>query len=253
MRIAITNWSNRVVGGAEQYLGSVGEYLRARGHELGLWHEAGNPEDSPLIPLGASITSWNVSELGPDRALAALAKWRPDVIYGQGMQNPALERETLRIAPSVFFAHNHHGTCISGSKAHLFPVPRPCNRRFGAACLVHYLPRRCGGLNPITMVEQYQLNVRRLGTLRHYSVLITHGTSLAHEYRDQGIRCEKVRFFAGVADAPKVNFQAWSPASSWRLLMMGRMMATKGGSLLLDALPEIVWRLKKTCVVDDRG
>jgi glycosyltransferase involved in cell wall biosynthesis len=253
MRIAVTNWSNRLTGGAEQYIASLSELLLTAGHEFALWHEGDAPRSRPLIPVCSQICTWNVGELGSDCALAKLRQWRPDVIYGQGMQDTALEQATLSIAPSVFFAHNHHGTCISGSKAHLFPIARPCRRKFGRACLLHYLPRRCGGLNPITMIGQYSLNVRRLDTVRRYSMLITHAKSIAAEYRLQGITCDTVRYFgADLADSDR-GTEDWSPAASWRLLMMGRMMSTKGGSLLLDTVPRVVHRLKKPLLLTIAG
>src|SRR5450432_4476197 len=117
MRIAITNWSNRMVGGAEQYIAALGEYMSARGHDVALWHETREPSDRAAIPLPARVATWDAGELGTSRALEALREWRPDIIYCQGMRDQQLHLATLPFAPSVFFAHNYHGLCISGGRA----------------------------------------------------------------------------------------------------------------------------------------
>lgn len=245
MRIAFTNWSNRMVGGAEQYLAQMSEHMLTRGHELSLWHQSSEPEDRPVMPVAARIPTWDVSRLGAARAVAGLRRWEPDVIYCQGSVDPETEAETLKIAPSVFFAHNYHGTCISGSKCTSFPVVRPCDRRFGSACLAHYLPRRCGGLSPFTMIRSYLLNRRRLEVLGGYSQVVTHSESLMREYMRHGIDCERLRFFAGPGAERPQGVTEWIPSTSWRLLMIGRMISTKGGELLLDALPRLSMSLNR--------
>ena len=45
MRIAITNWSRRVVGGTEGYIQAVIPALAARGLEVALWTEQDEPTD----------------------------------------------------------------------------------------------------------------------------------------------------------------------------------------------------------------
>jgi glycosyltransferase involved in cell wall biosynthesis len=158
--------------------------------------------------------------------------------------DPETERRTLEIAPAVFFAHNFHGLCISGGKATQFPIIEPCERRFGPSCLLRYFPRRCGGLNPVTMMRAYQTNRQRLQVLAKYSAVITHGSHIVREYRDQGIRCEQIVFPIGRGTGHDVATN-WVPDSELRLLMMGRMMRTKGGDVLLDALPLLTKRLQR--------
>src|SRR6185437_10644831 len=134
-------------------------------HELAFWRQTHGPENRNVIPAAFRIPIWDASELGLDRSLAALRRWQPDIIYCQLIPDPATEAKILEVAPSVFFAHDYHGTCISGGKATHFPVLQPCTRRFGPACLGHFYLRRCGGKDPITMVQDYRLNVQRLRLL----------------------------------------------------------------------------------------
>lgn len=246
MRIAITNWSNRLAGGAEQYISDIGQILLARGHELSLCHEASDPEERDLIPLPTSAVTWNIHELGLENALFGLRQWRPDVIYCQGMLDPWTEARIQEIAPTVLFAHNYNGTCISGSRTTHFPIVQPCTRRFGPACLGRFYPLRCGGLNPVTMIRDYQRSAQRLSVLSSYGQVITHSAYVAREFRRNEIRCETVRFFtSGPARDLPAQRPDWAPGKQWRLLMITRMTEAKGGSLLLRALPSIAARLSK--------
>ena len=133
MKIAVLSQSNRVVGGAEEYLR---RFLAAAGHsenEVGFWYETTDgPLDRATIPDPPS-GGWSLAEPGRRAGLAALHRWQPDVIYAHGIQSPELEEEVYGIAPAVFFAHVYVGTCISGARTNWFPTAKPCERPFGPA------------------------------------------------------------------------------------------------------------------------
>ena len=99
----------------------------------------------------------------------------PGLVYVHGLQDPQIEHQLLDIAPAVCFAHNYYGTCISGGKTFKNPTMTPCHRVFGGACLVRYYPRRCGGWNPITMVQEFRRQADRLGfcQYKHLTLSIT--------------------------------------------------------------------------------
>src|SRR5688572_29154705 len=103
MRIAIVNWSNRRFGGTGTYLSALMPALAGAGHEIALLHEVEEPGDQPRLPIPAVAPAWSVSALGLHRTLQSLREWRPDVIYAHGLLDPNVERETLEIAPAVFF------------------------------------------------------------------------------------------------------------------------------------------------------
>lgn len=187
MRIAVVNWSRRRAGGVETYLGGIVPELFRAGNEVAFWYEVDRPRNRERIALPAEVPVWSVEELGAGRALAALAAWRPDLIYAHGLLDPRLEEEVLKVAPAVFFAHSYYGTCISGAKTFKRPVVRPCDRRFGWRCLVHYYPRRCGGLNPLTMLKEYARQSMRLEVLRAYSAIVTHSSHLRSELIKHGL------------------------------------------------------------------
>src|SRR5437773_911122 len=195
MRILIVNWSSRKIAGIEDYLANVIPALHRRGHELALVHEVDTPDTRERIPLPAGAPSWAVSFLGIRRTLECMKIWCPDLIYAHGLLDPRFEASFLTIAPAIYFAHNYYGTCISGMKTFKFPTVRPCNRRFGTACMLHYFPRRCGGRNPITMWRLFRREWRRLVNLRKYQAIVTHSNHMREEYIRNGIPEPRVHSF----------------------------------------------------------
>jgi glycosyltransferase involved in cell wall biosynthesis len=238
MRVAVLSRSNRVVGGIEDYLQRFLIAAAGSGHDVGFWYETTDgPPERPTIqdPPGRG---WPIAELGRAAAMAALRRWRPDVIYAHGVASPELEEEAYGIAPAVFFAHVYVGTCITGGKTTWFPVAKPCDRPFGPACLAHYFPRRCGGLNPQTMLQQYRVQSRRLAIIRKCAAVVTHSTHMRDEYIRNGIPADRVFSFPFyVVESVSDELPARPLARCPTLMFIGRMEMAKGGDLLLDALP----------------
>jgi glycosyltransferase involved in cell wall biosynthesis len=240
MKVAVLGWSNRVVGGAQEYLRRFLAAMTDSGNEVGFWYETTEgPAARATIP-DPSAGGWSIAELGRAPALAALRRWQPDVIYAHGVMSPEVEEEAYSIAPAVFFAHVYVGTCISGAKTTWFPAAMPCNRRFGPACLAHYFPRRCGGLSPLTMLQQYRLQARRLAVIRKCAAVVTHSEHMRDEYVRNGIPADRVfRIPFYVAESVPEELPARPLAARPTLLFLGRMEAPKGGHVLLDALPRV--------------
>lgn len=254
MRIAIAYQHWRILGGIETHLSIVIPALIERGHEVAFLHESDGPVDRPLILSSTTLPAWSVSTLGQAAALAALRNWRPQVIYGHGLQDPDLEAGLLDVAPVIFFAHAYHGTCISGAKSFKFPTKQPCDRQFGLACLAHYYPHRCGGLNPATMLRQYAVQSRRLAHLRQYRAVLVASSHMAGEYARHG--CEgSVSVVPYPVPSPRVPAELPSSLSDdcCRLLFLGRMELLKGGDVLLAALPRVRERLGKELSVTLAG
>src|SRR5947199_2732 len=144
MRIAVTNWTRRLVGGTEGYVQAIVTTLAARGIDVALWTEDDSGSGSKIsVPCG--VAHWCVGESDAASALAGLRRWKPDLIYAHGLRDLTLEHQTLDLAPGIFFAHSYHGICISGTKTFARPEIEACHRPFGVGCLACYYPRRCGG------------------------------------------------------------------------------------------------------------
>jgi glycosyltransferase involved in cell wall biosynthesis len=216
------------------------------------------------------MQTWCVADLGPDAALQALRDWHPDLIYTHGLLSPKLEAATIKIAPSIFFAHNYYGTCISGAKTFKRPVVTPCDRRFGAMCLLHYYPRGCGGWSPLTMMMLYRRQARRLKLLSGYEAIVTHSKHMRAEYINHGIEPDRIHDllyyvrntqtnvplveafpqFFNITNARQGKAEVEGTTHNghrleWRLLFLGRMDFLKGGTIFLDALPQISAALQR--------
>jgi glycosyltransferase involved in cell wall biosynthesis len=285
MRIAVVNWSTRRVGGVETYLNTIIPELARAGHEIAFWSEVDGPIERARIELPPNAPAWCVAALGAEPALASLSDWRPDVIYSHKLADPELERRVLSVAPSVFFAHDYNGTCISGTKTFRFPVVQPCSRRFGWQCLAHYFPHRCGGLSPVTMFKLYGLQSRRQENLHRYDAIVTHSDHMLAELIKHGLSPRRAYNFpyyvqpadsngspstatpsrlsspspssslaGGVAEAsPQLNSTRAGSRGELHLLFSGRMEYLKGGHVFIDALPRVAASLDRRLLVTFAG
>ena len=242
MRILIATWSSRHAGGVETYLARVIPALRGRGHEIGFCYEVDEPVDRLPLALPPDAA---VFPIGRDLegALASIRAWHPDVTYVHGLLEPEREARVLDLAPAVFFAHSYYGTCISGDKTHKFPVVVPCGRRFGAACLALYFPRRCGGLSPLAMARSYNRQRHRLQLLHRYAAVVTNSEHMRREFTRHNVAGGRVLHLSHAAtDAAAAPLRFSLPvrrSGCWRLMFTGRMDRLKGGGTFIDALPHV--------------
>jgi glycosyltransferase involved in cell wall biosynthesis len=230
LRIAVATRRSGHGGGVEQYLATVVPALVGSGHELACWFETVSPADSS--PRWDDVTCWTADQAND--SLSALAEWRPDVIFAQGISSPGLERALMALAPSVCFAHSYYGTCISGAKMHRSPTVRCCTRRFGAACLVHYYPRRCGGLSPLTLLSLYRRQQARLDLLRQYDRILVASRHMAAEYSRHGLE-DKTRVVPLPIASAARSLACTHGNDLIRLLYLGRLEEAKGAHIAIDS------------------
>jgi glycosyltransferase involved in cell wall biosynthesis len=234
MRILIATRHMAIVGGVETYLQAVLPQLVAV-HELGVLAEV--TATGGILAACPDVPVWYAS--GPTRAavLEEIRRWRPDVVYCHGLEDPDLESTLVQSFATVMFAHNYHGTCISGSKSHTWPAFRPCERRLSPGCLLAYLPCGCGGLNPLTMVRLYRGQRRRQALLADYRAVLVASRHMREEYRRHGVADERLHllplFPAGIDPDPNPpGFRT----PKGRILLLGRLTNLKGGGFLIEAL-----------------
>jgi glycosyltransferase involved in cell wall biosynthesis len=240
MRVAVVTHAARKIGGTETYIEALLPALESAGHRTAAVFESDGDLTRPPIRIASQMQCWSVQDHGPDVALLRLMSWAPDVLYVHGLGSVDLEARIQRIAPSVFYAHNFYGQCISGSKCYRHPSRATCTRTFGPACLAHYFPRGCGGRNPVQMLKDYQLQAARLQLLHRYVRVLTNSNYLATEFSRHSIQAQCVPLFVSKLplEPPAIGkFALPVDRDPWRLLFLGRAEPLKGGDLLLEALP----------------
>jgi glycosyltransferase involved in cell wall biosynthesis len=260
MRIAILTQSARMAGGVESYLDTIIPMLEAAGHEISLLCEADAPPAARAISRAADAPLWCAAQLGAQRTLELLRQWRPELVYSHGLADAEFEARALTLAPSMVFAHDYRAICVSGSKTFSFPGSTPCTRRLGAGCVANFYPRRCGGLNPLTMLADFRNASRRLATLRNARAVLVASEYVRTEYLRNGLSPDAVHCVGlpivdrgGVRPTTSKIPAGVQKPSPVRLVFAGRMEPLKGGQILLDALPSIAAALARPVVATFAG
>jgi glycosyltransferase involved in cell wall biosynthesis len=236
-RILLVTRHRAVVGGVESHLRTLLPLLQARGFEPGLLFEHEAAPGQALIDGGLELPTWSLAALGRQGVLDAVAAWRPDRVYQHGVQDLDLEEALLERYPALLFLHAYYGTCISGMKRHAFPSPTPCERVLGPGCLVHYLPRRCGGRSPVTALREYGYQRRRLSLIPRYGTVLVGSRAMREEYLRHGLAGSQVVCVPLFGDAPLDAEPPTPRPSSGQVLLVGRLTELKGGVELVRALP----------------
>ena len=238
MNILVATRYRGVTGGAETYLSLAIPELVRRGRNIALLYEhREEPSSATIDPTDLDIPRWCSDDLGTDTTLQRVRDWDPDIVYSHGMDTGALEEGLLSHFPVVFHAHDYYGTCLTGSKRHAFPSPRPCGRRFGAACLVLHYPRRCGGLAVATMLRSYVRQGQRRLRLPRYREVIVASRHMASEYERHGVVPSRLHRLPYPVPPQRAEESNWTPtATPTKVLFMSRLTDVKGGTHLLRAL-----------------
>jgi glycosyltransferase involved in cell wall biosynthesis len=236
MRLLIATQHFGMVGGVETYLRAVLPGLVARGFEVAVLAETGEPTGGILADC-PSVRAWTTRGKTGGDLLALAGAEAPEVVYTHGLGEPALEDELSSRFPTVYYGHNYGGLCISGTKCHGFPGPQPCSRPLGPACLALYLPRRCGGRNPLTMLGMYRTERRRRRVLGSCRAVLVASRHMAAEMARNGVAADRVH----IVPYPVATLADPTPPSprsrTGRVLFVGRITELKGWSHLIDAVP----------------
>jgi glycosyltransferase involved in cell wall biosynthesis len=255
VRILIATANRNLVGGVEKYLQAAIPGLIQRGHSVGLLYESSFDAATPGIDQQAGrIQSWCSQEAGVDAALRSLESWKPDVVYSHGLEDSRLESALLEKYPTILYAHTYSGTCVSGRKCYSSPRLQPCDRQFGAPCLVLFYPRRCGGLNPRTMWRLFQIQSQRKARLPEYQAVLVASRHMFHEYEQHGVPSDRLHLVPLPLDGSFPVDSAPRPrAMGQRILFVGRLMDVKGVGHLLRAIPLAAGKLGRPLTLTIAG
>jgi glycosyltransferase involved in cell wall biosynthesis len=276
MRILLANDGFGDAGGVQNYLDAVTAGLVSRGHQLAIVHRDAMP--APFAAAATrSLPQFAVAAEGIDAAMGRIARWAPDLCFSHNMDILNIDRALAVRWPVVKFMHGYLGTCIGGQKRHGFPVARPCDRRFGVACLALYGPRHCGELKPGKFVRQYRWAREQHGLLPGYHTIVVASEHMKREFVRNGVPPSQIHVnalfpthkfvgsgFPGLserkgsrttvrlkADAtydPKADTtnDGFGDPTNDCVAFIGRMTVLKGGDLLVDAVEQASKRLGRT-------
>lgn len=229
VKIAVIAGNREVVGGAELYLRWLLPALLGRGHELALGFERSLVDPERAIERGLQLPSWSLPELGREAWLDRLQRFRPDVAYVHGIEDPDLESALATNFPGIFYAHAYHGSCATGTRFNQRPGLEVCQRRFGTPCLAANFLLGCGARRPDTFYKLYRQQRRRADVMHGYRFLAVASRYVRDVYVRQGMPAEKV----SVLPYPTLDFER-APAAPGarpftnRVLFVGRVTAVKG-------------------------
>src|SRR5690606_1569458 len=111
-----------------------------------------------------------------------------------------------------------------------------------------YLPRGCGGRNPLTMVRLYRTQMARLETLESVSAVVTLSEHMAGEMIRNGVDAERVHVvppFVSGAATPFESASDRTPGAPIRLVYLGRLERLKGADRLLAAMPIVASAIER--------
>jgi glycosyltransferase involved in cell wall biosynthesis len=256
MRILIATTYRNLIGGVERYLEVLIPGLLERGHEVGLLYEHYWDAPAETIDANSHVPAWCGSGENHEEVLRKVSEWRPEIVYSQGLEDGDLEGSLLQNYHAALYAHNYIGTCISGRKCHSFPLFRPCERRFGPACLALYYPRRCGGLNPTTMWQMFRRQSQIQSRFGQWQALLVASRHMLEEFENNGARPDQLHLVP--LPAAENIVAAPSPARAGaselrRILFMGRMTDIKGGEYLVQATARAARQLDRPLTLTIAG
>jgi len=233
MRILLANDGFGDAGGVQQYLDAVAEGLLARGHRLAVMHRDPMGGPARVSRAIAELPQFSVAA-GFDAAMHSAATWKPDVCFSHNMDQLAVDRRLAAIAPVVKFMHAYSGTCISGLKRHAFPRACTCDRVFGPACAVLFLPRRCGRLSVSLLTSQYRHAREQRDLFSTYQAIVVASHHMAREYERNGADAARVHVNPLFPTCPPVATPC-APGATLTVAFMARMTPLKGGDVLIRA------------------
>ncbi len=247
MNLIICTQSFDFVGGEQSYLSSLIQTIRKNGnHDIALiTSQSIRPTSSFNHGFDSldfkEIETYSIDHLGL-QAILDRVKNRFHYCYLHSFATRNDEIMISKFVPTLRFLHNLAGTCISGHKKVSFPSSHPCQRIFGPRCLGLYLPKRCGGLNPLTMIKGYSFNKEYLRSLHFFPAIAFASNYMRNEYIRHGLSPDKCHLLPLPIPGQETDLHPPDRRSSFtnRLLFTGRLTNLKGVHYLVKALPELI-------------
>lgn len=235
--LLITDWLPGT-GGAERYMASMRDGLRAAGDEVKLLTSSvGTAADGSADyrayatdHMAAKAVLQIVNPFAVFTVRSALRTFRPDVVVVNMFEHhlsPAFLGQ-LRDVPTILSITDYKPICPIGSK--LLPTGELCTVRAGLVCL------RSGCMSlPHWLRDQPRYALIRAG-LRHFNRVLACSRWVQRELELSGVKSEVLTL---PVSAPAANFRR-AKGSEPLFVYCGRLDATKGLELLIRAFTQLL-------------
>ncbi len=234
--LLITDWLTGT-GGAERYIASLRDALRAAGDEVRLLtSSAGSAGDGSAEyraygseGVAARVVLQVVNPFAILALRSALRDFRPEVVLVNMYENqlsPAIVRQ-LRDVPAILSVTDYKPICPTGSK--LLPSGRLCHERAGSVCL------RSGCVSlPHWLRDQPRYALLR-GGRRHFDRVLACSRWVRRELELDGLEAEHLTL---PIEVPGPGFRR-APGPDPLFVYCGRLDRSKGLVLLLRAFARL--------------
>ncbi|MGH7996074.1 MAG: glycosyltransferase family 4 protein [Opitutaceae bacterium] len=240
MRILFVHDRLGAFGGAEANILACAAALRGRGHEIGLAHGRST---------GAGASDWAAAfpklyplppRAGGPAMEAALAAFRPEVIYLHKMADPGVLGALGRTGPSVArMVHDHDLYCMRGYKYGVLSR-KICRRPASWQCLFPCgacVGRNRGGAFPLRWVS-YPAKRLELDLNRRFARLLVATTYMREELLRNGFSADRIEIHPPVpVPASPTDAPSFGPRNL--IVYAGQLIRGKGVDVLVEALARV--------------
>ena len=237
LKILILTDVMSVVGGVESYLHTILPELEALGHEIVVvtvlpgdegrsWIQSGIKKECPV---------WIINEIGIQQTVLKAKQWGAEIVFSSELLNPEHQLQFAKAFPSVLFAHNLGGMCISVFKRFRSPSLQMCTKPLSASCLAYYFPRRCGGLNPVKMLQDYRRETARRDARPEFRQVVVASHYMAGEIERHGIEKDKITRIPYPLTRTQ-TIDSRSIGNLNRVFYIGRLTELKGWRVLVESI-----------------
>ena len=177
-------------GGAEEYLSDVVSGLRREGDEVSVLFGRDPAKESEAIE---QLSEGGVLVEGLDRArsIREMRRISPDVINFQGVPDPELLEESVRIAPRTVFLHNHESYCPGNSK-YFFVSGKVCDLPVSLFCGLNAFSQNCMSRRPFKMVSAIRGRWQSLKALSRIKKIMCNSQHVKQNLLLNGFSGEKI-------------------------------------------------------------